>query len=171
MFKKTGLEIERKFLLEFPDLNLLKESFDVRESHILQTYLTENETGVERRIRKITANGHTKYFYTEKVKISELERQEEEKEITLRKFAEYLLEEDTNLKPIVKIRYYFEYRKQTLELDVYNFSTDKATLEIELESKDTYITLPEELKVIREVTEDSRYKNKNLAKYHTLDFE
>ena len=60
----TELEIERKFLVEMPDLALL----DVRRSaHIRQTYLTNGEGGSQRRVRMVTENGAVRYIYTEKV--------------------------------------------------------------------------------------------------------
>lgn len=53
-----------------------------------------------------------------------------------------------------------------LELDIYPFWKDKAILEIELASEDEEISIPNEIKIIKEVTDDENYKNANLAKIH-----
>lgn len=46
------LEIERKFLVEMPNLRKLKAKFDVIKADISQTYLTSEGNGVERRNRQ-----------------------------------------------------------------------------------------------------------------------
>ena len=50
-----------------------------------------------------------------------------------------------------------------LELDVYPFWKDKSILEIELSKEDDEISIPNEIEVIKEVTDDESYKNVNLA--------
>lgn len=47
---------------------------------------------------------------------------------------------------------------------MYPSSKDKAILEVELASEDTYLELPDFVEVIKEVTQDAAYKNRNLAK-------
>lgn len=51
-----------------------------------------------------------------------------------------------------------------VELDVYRFWKKQAIVEVEMDSGDEVIKLPNSLKVIKEVTNDSNYKNYNLAK-------
>ena len=51
-----------------------------------------------------------------------------------------------------------------LEIDLYEFWQDRATLEVELTAEDEKFDLPAYLKIIREVTDDKRYKNVNLAR-------
>ena len=53
---------------------------------------------------------------------------------------------------------------QYFEIDVYPFWSDQAIMEIELSDPNEEIRFPEIIRVIREVTEDERYKNSSLAK-------
>ena len=50
-----------------------------------------------------------------------------------------------------------------MEIDVYSFWNDRATLEIELESEDQAPAIPDWLDVIRELTGERAYKNRYLA--------
>ena len=75
----SNLEIERKFLVEFPDTGLL----DITEKlDILQTYLKDGEDHSQRRVRKICKNGEVSYVYTEKIFYSAEVRKETEFEIS-----------------------------------------------------------------------------------------
>lgn len=67
-------------------------------------------------------------------------------------------------RPIRKDRYCLADGNQYFEIDIYPFWQDKAILEIELSRPDEEIRIPGMLKLIREVTEDERYKNASLAK-------
>ena len=49
-------------------------------------------------------------------------------------------------------------------MDVYPFWSDRAVLEVELESEDEAFDIPPFISVIKEVTGDKRYSNKALAK-------
>lgn len=62
-----GLEIERKFLVDLPDLNKLDIE---RKIEIKQTYLKRGNNDSQRRVRKITENDRISYTYTEKVFVS-----------------------------------------------------------------------------------------------------
>ena len=68
-----------------------------------------------------------------------------------------------------KTRYCFIYNKKYFELDIYPFSEEYAILEIELENKDSKIEIPDYLEVIKEVTDDKRYKNRTLAESLKLE--
>ena len=56
-----------------------------------------------------------------------------------------------------------------MELDVYPFSKDKAILEIELNNENQSYELPKFIEIIKEVTNDDKYKNINLSVSRTLD--
>ena len=51
---------------------------------------------------------------------------------------------------------------------MYPFWKDRAILEIELADEDEKIDFPEFIKVIKEVTDDERYKNASLAQMSSL---
>ena len=47
--------------------------------------------------------------------------------------------------------------------------TEFATLEVELKSEDEIFDIPCDIKIIKEVTDDKRFKNTNLAATHDFD--
>lgn len=155
-----GLEIERKFLVEKPDLRKLDLK---RTISIIQTYLTPGENGTQRRVRRIAENGKVSYTFTEKVYITPVTRQENEFEITEEEYQKLLLQRRTDCVPIVKVRYCFNYKDQLFELDTYPFSDTLAIMELELRDPDQRIFFPANVKVIREVTGNREYSNAALA--------
>lgn len=159
-------EIERKYLIIPPkeeDLNLLTFS----KSNIIQTYLKSTNPNIERRIRLRGDNGDFIYTYTEKTK-SNLTRIEREKRISIQEYNNLLLEADTSLSPIYKKRYCFIYNNQYFELDYYDKAKKYAILEIELTDKTEKVTIPDYIKIIKEVTNDRQYKNHSLSKNFIL---
>ncbi len=155
-----NLEIERKFLVEYPDCDKLNA---VRQIEILQTYLENGSGGSQRRVRKITENGTDVYFYTEKEFITAVTRKENEYEISAENYAELLKEKKADCVPVSKKRICFMYKKQLFELDLYPFSDEFAILELELDSPEQKIFYPEYVKIIKEVTGISEYSNSALA--------
>ena len=134
-----NLEIERKFLVEYPDCDKLNA---VRQIEILQTYLENGSGGSQRRVRKITENGTDVYFYTEKEFITAVTRKENEYEISAENYAELLKEKKADCVPVSKKRICFMYKKQLFELDLYPFSDEFAILELELDCPNRkYFTL------------------------------
>ena len=59
----TGVEIERKYLIEYPDLPWLEQQPGVRRVEIVQTYLLGAE-GETLRVRQWTEQGETVYIET-----------------------------------------------------------------------------------------------------------
>ncbi len=154
-------EIERKFLIKFPDLKKLEKLGT--KVNIIQTYLKSNNTD-EVRIRQRGLNGNYIYTLTTKKNISPTTRIELEKRLSEKEYLELLLSADPDYKPIIKDRYCLTYKNQNFEIDIYDFFKDKAILEIELIDEDHKITFPKYIEVILEVTENYDYRNKNLAK-------
>ena len=70
---------------------------------------------------------------------------------------------DPEKSTINKFRYCFLYEGQYCELDVFDFWNDRALLEIELKNEDDIVNLPEEIKVIDDVSDNPKYKNNHLA--------
>lgn len=158
------LEIERKFLIEYPVIDELREMPDYRVRHISQTYLSENDHFNGGRIRRIEERGEVSYVYTYKVGISTMTRREYEREITREEYDDLMQYQRKGTITIEKDRHIFDYTGLTYELDVYDFWDDQATLEAEVESEETPIPIPPCVKLIREVTADRRYHNSRLAK-------
>ena len=162
MKQKSGFEIERKFLISMPSLSWLNTAAS-RKLKITQTYLTSGEEE-SARVRLIEENGSSSYVHTVKKKISMIRRQETEREINCEEYAALLKQKDLSRSIIQKIRYCVPSGEHLLEIDIFPFWIDKAFLEVELSSEDEIFSLPPEIRVIREVTEDKRYTNAALAK-------
>lgn len=161
------LEIERKFLIEYPDINALNRIKTCRRVPITQAYLTTADEG-SFRIRKRGEGKNAVYIKTVKIKISDIKRIETENHISEKEYNDYLAQKDSIVGIISKDRYCVACNSSYYELDVYPFWNDRATLEIELLSENQPYTLPPFVKLIREVTYDKEYRNFALAqKYGT----
>ena len=156
-------EIERKFLIEIPDLEYLESLPNCEKVQIVQTYLKSNDDE-EIRIRQRGSNGSFTYSKTRKINISNLKRIEVETRLTAEEYINELLNADPERGQIIKDRYCLSYDNQYFEIDIYPFWKDKAIAEIELSSENQKIDLPPFLEVIEEVTDNINYKNSEIAK-------
>lgn len=156
-------EIERKYLIEYPDISWLENEPNCQRIEIIQTYLKSN-ADEEVRVRQRGINGNYIYFKTVKKKISDIKRVEVEKRLSQSEYLTLLMEADTAKRQIRKTRYCLTYKGQYFEIDIYPFWNDKAIAEIELSDENAEIIFPSQIKVIKEVTEDESYKNASLAK-------
>ena len=156
------LEIERKFLIEYPDMKWLKSLPNCRKVDIIQTYLY-SRVGEELRVRQRGENGSYIYYKTYKHRIDDMKRVEIEEQVSQDEYITLLMEADPTKRPIRKTRYCLTYDGQYFEIDVYPFWDDKAVVEIELSDENAEIRFPKELKVLKEVTGDESYSNAALA--------
>lgn len=163
VFGSSAYEIERKYLIEYPDVCVLQKMEGFHIARIDQTYLTA-PNGVARRVRRMEDERGVRYIETVKRRVSDLRAVEEERELNECEYRELLLLADQTRRPIGKMRYSVPYGGHTVEVDVYDFWRDRATAEVELASEDAAVLLPPCLTVVREVTADARYKNVNLAR-------
>ncbi len=157
------LEIERKFLIEYPDLERLEKLPNCQRVEIIQTYLTA-PAGEETRVRQRGADGNYIYIQTTKKNLTGLKRVEVERRLTKDEYLRLLMDADPNCRPIRKTRYCLTHDNQYFEIDVYPFWDHQAIVEIELGNENDEVRFPAELKVIKEVTEDPHFKNAALAK-------
>lgn len=158
------LEIERKFRLPaMPPAELYLDYREVPCAYIDQAYLVISN---EREVR-IRRKG-TRYFLTIKGP-GALCREEVETEITKRNFEDLL---PTAIGSIIhKYRYTFRNNGNVLEVDEYNHHlTGLYILECEFPSIEAAAAfhLPAWAAGAVEVTNDGRYKNKNLALSSTI---
>jgi len=166
-----NIEIERKFLINMPDADYLAtlENCSVRE--IVQTYL--HTDGPERRIRKVLESGKVTFIYTEKSRVpgASISRFEDEREITADEYAALCEDAATEL---TKTRYSFPYSGRVIEIDVYpdevggELFRGRAILEIEMQSEEEELFIPEFIDVIEEVTGKKEYSNKRLAEKNKI---
>lgn len=157
MAAANGLEIERKFLIRYPGM-LEGEVWDIE-----QTYLASKK-GETRRVRRIVNEGREAFFYTEKRRVTDVTREEREREISRAEYDALLCEREEKLKTIRKRRVRIPEGDLIWEIDLFDFWRDRAILEVELSSEDEDFTLPPFVDVIREVTHDKRYTNRAMAK-------
>ena len=161
MKKNIPLEIERKYLIEFPDLKEMSDMDGFKSSEIVQTYLISD--GGTRRVRARETNGVTVYTKTEKLRISDITHIENESVLTENEYNEALKERDASLNTVIKTRKCFDYGGHTIEIDIYPFWSNVAIMEVELQSEDEKISFPAFIKIIREVTHEMAFKNRKIA--------
>lgn len=157
------LEIERKYLIKMPDIEEMMRQVKCSKSDIIQTYLCDDGSGFERRIRQRGTDGRFTYYYTTKQRVSDLVRIEKERKITEREYLALLMETDANLKMIKKTRYCFMWKNTYYEVDIYPFWKDLAIVEVEVNDENQEISFPDFIQVKREVTNELPYKNYYLA--------
>lgn len=156
-------EIELKYLIRYPDIKTLQAQKGVEQWEIVQMYLTVPGPGETRRIRQVVSGGEIKYYKTFKRRLSNMSNEEDEGEIDQMEFIRLSQEQQPGCKPVGKTRYRIPYQGHVLEFDIYPFWTDRAILEIELEHENEGAALPDYVRVIRDVSADYRYKNRQLA--------
>lgn len=152
------LEIERKFLIKRPGDEFLKHQ-GATQQKITQAYLTPRGQ-TERRIRQRGTDSDFTYYYTEKTALSPLKRIERERKISKNEYLNLLTEAQQILH---KNRWCFLDQKLYFELDTFEDNPELALLEIELTQENQEIKLPKWCQVIKEVTEDSNYRNTSIA--------
>lgn len=155
----TPLEIEKKYLIKMPDIKLLEKQPNYSRSKIEQAYI---EGGG--RIRKRSFGDVCKYYKTFKQNLGGITRIEIESEITEAEYRNLMDSKQGGTEIITKERHCFDYKGKVMELDVYSFCEDKATLEIELQSEDETAEIPDFTEVIKDVSQDKSYSNYSLAK-------
>ncbi len=162
MDKKIPLEIERKFIIKMPTENFLSHGVTW---HITQVYLKPEHEGENRRVRRAECRGQVVYTLTAKVRKNDLSCYEDERVIDHASFLAFRAQAREDSAPVEKIRHAVPYHGHILEIDVYPFWQNYAILEVELQSEKEVFEFPHEIKVIREVTADPRYKNTNIARH------
>lgn len=164
MCKEAPLEIERKYLICYPNMAVLTKAEGYSKTEIEQTYLKSDGSPFGGRVRKRGANGKYTYTKTYKRSITAVKRIEIEEEITREEYDSLLKEADPMSQTVKKQRHCFLYEGLLFELDIYPFWNDRAILEVELESEDAQFAMPPFIEVVKEVTQDKRYRNRSIAK-------
>lgn len=158
------MEIERKFLIKYPDLLRLDALPNCSKVDMIQTYLKNQPDGTEARVRQRGQNGNFICYRTEKRRLSDTTRVEVDRRIEIGEYVSFLAEADPDRRPIRKTRYCLTENSRYYEIDIYPEWNKQAILEIELKSEDEEVVMPEGIKVIKEVTSDSAYSNYEMAK-------
>jgi len=153
-------EIERKFLIAFPDEGRLAAMEGCCIWEIEQIYLPTPK-GISERVRRVEVDGKVTYIHTVKKKLSALTRSEFEEEITAEDYENLSCSSDEK---ISKRRYRVPYGGRLFEIDVFPFWSTRAFCEVELGNENENVALPDFIKVIRDVSEDNRYSNHSIAR-------
>lgn len=156
------LEIERKFLIKYPDISILENNPFCKKAEITQAYIMGAD-GKKLRIRKRGEKGNFLYFETRKEDITPTKRIETERRITKEEYERALKEAGDNIRVITKDRYCLVDKESYWEIDIFPFWNDKALMEIELSCENEQFYFPENIEVIKEVTDDKTYRNYNLT--------
>lgn len=156
---KNGFEIERKFLIKYPDINALCRMKGCRVMEMEQSYITGGA-----RIRKVVEQGEEFYIKTVKRHITDIKREEKEWQISREEYMDCLKDIEKGTATIVKTRYAIPLFGFIYEIDVFPFWNDRAFMEVELKSENQQFEVPEFVSIIKEVTEDKRYRNSSLAR-------
>ena len=115
--------------------------------------------------RQRGADGSYVYYETIKRTVTGMKRVEIERRLTQKEYLKRLMDADTTRRQIRKTRYCLMYKNQYFEIDVYPFDREKAVLFVYAGEEKP---LPPEISVIREVTGEAAYKNRQLAKVQKL---
>jgi len=148
------LETERKWLVKIP------ENIGDFPYHTIEQAYLDPEKGFQGRIRR----WDDKYIYTEKARTgSSMTRIENERELTEEEYTR--LKGHTILNVIKKRRYIIPYGGLKFELDVFENNADEgyALMEAELPDESTAVETPDFVEIVKEVTDDPYYTNRNLA--------
>ena len=163
MSNQNGLETEYKYLIYYPDIDILCEQEKSRIVDIEQIYL-DSESPFTARVRRWTEDGVTHFFYTSKKRISKQTAEEHETEISEEEYERYLCHADIDLHIVPsKRRFIIPFGGHDMEIDIYPFWTKQAILEIEISKENEHVDIPPYLIIMRDVTGDKRYKNYSLA--------
>lgn len=160
---ERGIEIERKFVIMMPDVAVLSRMPDYTVSEIEQTYLLSLQ-GITHRVRSRKYGSDVHYFETKKTRIDKMSVIEEEAEITEAEYKRLLLLKDPETRTLHKVRHTFLYEGLTVEIDIYPEWHSTAILECELPSRERDISLPDFIKVVKEVTGDYSYSNASMSR-------
>ena len=155
-------EIERKYLIKYPDIKKLANMNNCTKVDITQTYL-KCVDNIERRVRTRGIDGDYLYYLTEKKTISPIKRVETERKLTQDEYLNLLMEADNKLHTIRKTRYCLTENNKYYEIDIYPEWNNQAIMEIELNDESEKVEIPSYIDVIKEVTDDENYKNYNMA--------
>ena len=156
------LEIERKYLIAYPDTEALRPRcsavYDMEQTYLLSA------PGVTARVRRRVGEKE-EFFHTEEERITARTHVERERIITREEYEQLLQTRDENALSVAKTRYCLPHDGLIFEIDVYPFWQSVAVMEVELEGEEQAFSLPDGITVIREVTEDRRMKNAALARH------
>lgn len=156
-------DAQKKYLVEMPS----QEWFDSCETHAVQTVITgylDTNDGRERRVRATQTNGSWSYAETTKVETGDATRRLTTERVLSKHEFEDLMEQATSSN--TKTRHAVVVDGQSCVIDQWPGSPDLAIMETRAISEQTTQDVPRGLVVVKDVTNDMRFRNSHLAADH-----
>ena len=160
---KIGLEIERKYIIEMPDVSVLSQQPEYTVSGILQIYI-QGAIGETHRVRRRDFSNRVVCTETRKIRIDKISSTEIEGEISIEEFDRLALTILDGTQPINKLRHTFIYEGQIFEIDVYPQWKNTAIMETELDDPKKEVKIPSFINILREVTGNKAYSNAGMSR-------
>ena len=160
---KIGLEIERKYIIEMPDVSVLSQLPEYTVSGILQIYI-QGAIGETHRVRRRDFSNRVVCTETRKIRIDKISSTEIEGEISIEEFDRLALTILDGTQPINKLRHTFIYEGQIFEIDVYPQWKNTAIMETELDDPKKEVKIPSFINILREVTGNKAYSNAGMSR-------
>ncbi len=151
---------QKKYLVYKVTKSVL-ENFCFKKIQISQTYLTTVEDEIEIRIRCVEDENEKSYYYTKKDKNRNIFC---DKAISYEEYLNYMKDKVKEYETIEKIRYSFSFNNLYFQYDTFKSWREFAILEVQATNVANEIVLPEEFKVVAEVTDVTSLFNRSLAK-------
>ena len=165
---KIGLEIERKYIIEMPDVSVLSQQPEYTVSGILQIYI-QGAIGETHRVRRRDFSDRVVCTETRKIRIDKISSTEIEGEISIEEFDRLALTILDGTQPIHKLRHTFIYEGQIFEIDVYPQWKNTAIMETELDDPKKEVKIPSFINIVREVTGNKAYSNAGMSRRFPKD--
>lgn len=163
LLKEKQVRRQEKYSVELSktDLDIVRNIG--KAMYIEQTYLT-SDNDVEKRVRKVSFNNCISYIFSVyKVLEDGTKIVVDEKQIDEKLYNSLLEFRDFKYETIRKIRYYFSYKGEYFNLDVFEDGQDIGILEINI-GNDEEVVIPDFVSVLEKVSNNELYFNKNIAK-------
>lgn len=156
-------EVRRRYLIDYPDTEILDNLGGCQRIEIRQTYVLSPEN-TEIRIRSQRSGDDSMYYVTKNILSDGRRRLDFEKRLSAREYQGFLESADPDRRTLVKHRYRLNWKEQGFAVDLYEIWKDRALLEVYLKDEDQTIEFPPFLKIREDVTGDERYEISTLAK-------
>ena len=160
----SGIEIERKYIIEKPSVSDMESMPEYSRSEITQIYL-DTLPGITHRIRRREyRGGRVEYTETVKKRIDRISSYEDEREIGEREYNELLPKMAEGVRPLRKVRHTFLYLGQIFEIDIYPEWERTCIMETELSAREDDPPMPDFIKTVRDVTGVKAYSNASMSR-------
>ena len=159
----AGIEIERKYIILLPDVDVLRGEEGFTSSVITQIYL-DSPAGVTHRVRRREYEGAVSFTETRKTRIDKMSVVEDERDISEEEYLALSAKIRLGTHPVEKTRYTFLSGGHTVEIDVYPEWKRTCIMETELKDREETVEYPSFIHIVREVTGSFEYSNASMAK-------